>query len=143
MRQNSSAIVVSDKLFQNYQQEFGLLPATLRVEADFVGANLRSDISVASIPIPKPGRDQVFLQSNVGYTFAFVELTSIHMVDEIFFDWPGDGFDEMMDGRADYSNGRFSYLSRGPEVVGKLNVTAYIDGVKVQSESKDVAPRQP
>jgi hypothetical protein len=77
MRQNSSAIVVSDKLFQNYQQEFGLLPATLRVEADFVEANLRSDISVASIPIPKPGRDQVFLQSNVGYTFAFVELTSI------------------------------------------------------------------
>jgi len=133
---------ILDQSFREYRIEFGTAAAKLRVEAEFLGGNLRSDLTSLTVDVLDPKKDQRFFDigaydlssSSLGWT----DLSSRYVVDEFFFDWPGTQFDEIIDTES-YGDGPYGrdYSSDGPGGAGKLTVTAYIDGVEVQTESTD------
>ena len=136
---NNYATLVPDQTFHDYLNEFETEGANLRVEAEFIGGNLRSDPTSLTVVVPQPEKGHKFFHFYVSdHTLgglARASASSRHTLDRLFFDWPGDEFDEMVE--LPHNGSSYTTTSSAGAEFGRLTVTGYIDGVAVQIESGD------
>jgi hypothetical protein len=132
---NDYRLPVRDLAFQEHRRDYGKVAAMFEVTAQYTRNAYEPEATVVSVPIPNPETGHRFFRVGTSTLFgtglsASVRLTSYFAVDEVFFDWPGFQFDELQNASAGTPfRSRVSDLSSGA-----LTITAYLDGVIVQTE---------